>query len=82
LDKKYAFEPSLYLSAEQNVSDKLSVTYGLRYSMFYRLGTSTVNYYADNNPVTFNTDLQLYEKATPTSTQFFSKNKVIQTYKT
>jgi hypothetical protein len=26
-------------SAEQNVSDKLSVTYGLRYSMFYRLGT-------------------------------------------
>jgi hypothetical protein len=49
LDKKYAFEPSLYLGAEQNVSDKLSVTYGLRYSMFYRLRTSTVNYYADNN---------------------------------
>jgi hypothetical protein len=71
----------IYLSAEQNVSDKLSVTYGLRYSMFYRLGTSTVNYYADKS-VTFNTDLQLYEKATPTSTQFFSKNKVIQTYKT
>ncbi|MDG2433183.1 MAG: TonB-dependent receptor, partial [Flavobacterium sp.] len=59
----------------------LSVTYGLRYSMFYRLGASTVNYYANNNPVTFNEDLQLYEKATPTSTQFFGKNKVIQTYK-
>ena len=81
LDKKYAFEPSAYLSAEQNVTDKLSVTYGLRYSMFYRLGASTVNYYANNNPVTFNADLQLYEKATPTSTAFFGKNKVIQTYK-
>jgi hypothetical protein len=81
LDKKYAFEPSAYLSAEQNVTNKLSVTYGLRLSMFYRLGASIVNYYADNNPVTFNSDLQLYEKATPTSTAFFGKNKVIQTYK-
>jgi hypothetical protein len=47
-----------YTLVQKNVSDKLSVTYGLRYSMFYRLGASTVNYYADNNPVTFNTDLQ------------------------
>jgi hypothetical protein len=39
------------------------------------LGSLTVNYYADNNPVTFNTDLQLYEKATPTSTQFSAKTK-------
>jgi hypothetical protein len=81
LDKKYAFEPSVYLSAEQNISDKLSITYGLRYSMFYRLGASTINYYTDNNPVTFNPDLQLYEKATPIATEFFGKNKVIQTYK-
>jgi hypothetical protein len=62
LDKKYAFEPSVYLSAEQNISNKLSVNYGLRYST-HRLGPSTVNYYADNNPVTFNSDLQLYEKS-------------------
>lgn len=80
LDKKYAFEPSLYIEGENKLSKKLSVSYGLRYSLFYRLGSSTINYYQDNNPVIFNTDLQIYEKGTPTSTEYFSKNKVIQSY--
>ncbi|SDX66217.1 TonB-dependent receptor [Flavobacterium degerlachei] len=80
LDKKYAFEPSLYISAEQDISKKISLSYGLRYSLFYRLGQSTVNNYADNNPITFNTDLQIYEKATPISTTFYEKNKTIKSY--
>jgi hypothetical protein len=80
LDKKYAFEPAVYLSAEQEISKKISLAYGLRYSLFYRLGQSTVNNYIDNNPITFNTDLQLYEKATPISTQFYGKNKTIKSY--
>jgi len=80
LDKKYAFETSIYLSANHDLSNKLSLNYGLRYSLFYRLGQSTVNLYANNNPVTFNTDLQIYEKATPIETQFYKKNKVIQSY--
>ena len=80
LDKKYAFEPSLYISAEQEISKKLAVTYGLRYSMFYRLGQSTVNIYADNNPILFNTDQQIYEKATPIGTKFYDKNKTIQSF--
>jgi hypothetical protein len=33
--------------------------------MFYRLGQSTVNIYENDNPVLFNSDLQIYEKATP-----------------
>jgi hypothetical protein len=80
LDKKYAFEPAVYLSADQEISKKISLSYGLRYSLFYRLGQSTVNHYANNNPITFNTDLQLYEKATPISTQFYGKNKTIKSY--
>jgi hypothetical protein len=80
LDKKYAFEPSLYVSATQEVSKRLSLTYGLRYSLFYRLGSSTVNIYENNSPVTFNTDLQIYEKAIPTGTKFYNKNEVIQSY--
>ncbi|TRX41449.1 TonB-dependent receptor [Flavobacterium restrictum] len=80
LDKKYAFEPALYISADQDISKKITLSYGLRYSMFYRLGASTVNSYENNNPVTFNSDLQLYEKATPTSTQFYDKNKVIKSF--
>ena len=80
LDKKYAFEPSLYISADQDISERISLSYGLRYSQFYRLGKSTVNIYANNNPVIFNTDLQIYEKATPISTQFYNKNKTIKSY--
>ncbi|MEN2400924.1 TonB-dependent receptor [Flavobacterium sp. MC2016-06] len=80
LDKKYAFEPSIYLDAESQLSKKITVSYGLRYSLFYRLGASTINYYANNNPVVYNTDMQIYEKGTPTSTEYFAKNKVIQNY--
>jgi hypothetical protein len=38
LAKKYAFEPSAYIDVEQQITDKLAVNYGLRYSRFYRLG--------------------------------------------
>jgi outer membrane receptor protein involved in Fe transport len=68
------------VSATQEVSKRLSLTYGLRYSLFYRLGSSTVNIYENNSPVTFNTDLQIYEKAIPTGTKFYNKNEVIQSY--
>ncbi|MFV8325239.1 TonB-dependent receptor [Flavobacterium sp. ZS1P14] len=80
LDKKYAFEPAIYIDAEQEISKKVSLSYGLRYSMFYRLGTSATNIYANNEPVTFNQDAQIYEKATPIGTKLYDKNKVIQSY--
>ncbi|GAA3733964.1 TonB-dependent receptor [Flavobacterium ginsengisoli] len=80
LDRKYAFEPSVYLDAESQLSKKITIAYGLRYSLFYRLGASTINYYDNNEPVVFNPDMQIYEKGTPTSTQYFGKNKVIQSY--
>jgi hypothetical protein len=80
LDKKHAFEPALYINADQELSKKFSVSYGLRYSLFYRLGQSTVNVYADNNPVTFNSNMQIYEKATPIGTQTFKKNDVLKSF--
>lgn len=80
LDKKYAFEPALYINADHEISNRIAFSYGLRYSMFYRLGQSTVNIYADNNPVTFNSELQIYEKATPIGTKFYDRNKVMQSY--
>jgi CarboxypepD_reg-like domain/TonB dependent receptor/TonB-dependent Receptor Plug Domain len=80
LDKKYAFEPAVYINAEQELSKKFSISYGLRYSLFYRLGQSNVNVYANNNPVTFNTNMQIYEKATPIGTQTFQKNEVLKSY--
>lgn len=80
LDKKYAFEPSFYIDAENQLSKKITIAYGLRYSLFYRLGESTVNLYENNNPVVFNSDLQIYEKGTPIDTKYYGKNKVIKSF--
>lgn len=77
LDKKYAFEPALYVDAEQKLTDKFSVAYGLRYSLFYRLGNSTVNYYQNDLPVTYDNELKIYDKAKPIRTEYFGKNKTI-----
>ena len=80
LDKKYAFEPALYLDVEQQISEKFSINYGLRYSMFYRLGNQTINTYENNQAVVFNTDQQIYEKATPTGTVNYGRNETIASF--
>ena len=81
LEKKKAFEPAIYIDAEQTISKKIAFSYGLRYSWFYRLGESNLNTYANNQPVVFNSDLQLYEKATPTGKIQYGKNKTIADYR-
>lgn len=78
--KKYAFENALYISAEQKLSDKLSINYGLRYSNFQRLGEEEVNTYANNQAVVFNQEFQIYEEATPTGTVKYGKNKKIASF--
>ena len=80
LDKKYAFEPAIYIDVEQTLSEKFSVNYGLRYSSFYRLGKQEINTYSNNQPVVFNEELQIYEKATPIGTESFGKNETIASF--
>ncbi|WP_313806810.1 TonB-dependent receptor [Flavobacterium sp.] len=77
LDKKYALEPAFYIDAEQKISEKINISYGLRYSLFYRLGESTINYYENNLPVTYDEELQIYEKGEPISTEYFKKYETI-----
>ena len=80
LEKKYAIEPAFYVGLDQKVSDKINIEYGLRYSLFYRLGKFTQNIYANNQPVTYNTEFEIYEKAAPIGTQYFGSNKTIADY--
>ncbi|NNE31393.1 MAG: TonB-dependent receptor [Winogradskyella sp.] len=77
---KYAFENALYLDAEHKLSNKLSVSYGLRFSTFHRLGQDELNIYNNNNPVIFIEDLGIYEKADPVGTNGFSRNNVIESF--
>lgn len=80
LDKKYAFEPAMYFDIEQTLNDKITFNAGLRYSSFLRLGNQTINTYANNQAVTYNEAFNIYEKATPTGTETFGKNKTIASY--
>lgn len=80
LEKKYAFEPSLYVDAEQKINQKMNIQYGLRYSMFYRLGSSNVNNYQNNQAVLFNPTLGIYESATTINSSYFGSNKTIASF--
>jgi hypothetical protein len=80
LDEKYAFENAFYFEVEQRLTDKLAINYGLRYSLFNRLGNSTINFYANNQPVFYDADLKIYEKAKPIGTTYFDKNATIASY--
>lgn len=77
IEKKYAWENALYISAEHKLTDKISLNYGLRYSNFQRLGEQNVNNYANNQAVVFNPGLQIYEEGTPTGITHYGKNKKI-----
>jgi len=77
---KYAFENAVYLDAEHKLSDKLSVAYGARFSTFHRLGQDELNVYQDDNPVIFNDELQIYEKADPIGTESSSRGDVLESF--
>ncbi|WP_118974274.1 TonB-dependent receptor [Taibaiella koreensis] len=77
IEKKYAWENAVYISAEQKLTDKISLNYGLRYSYFLRLGEQNVNNYANDQAVVFNPELQIYEEGTPTGVTHYNRNEKI-----
>ncbi len=77
---KYAFENAIYIDAEHQLSNKFAVSYGLRLSSFLRLGQDELNIYANDNPVNFNEELQIYQKATPIGTENFKRTDVIASF--
>jgi hypothetical protein len=80
LDQKRAFESGLYANAEHQLTDKLTLTYGLRYSRFNRLGGQNITNYRNNMPVTYNKTLGIYEEGEAIGETFLKKNESIKTY--
>jgi hypothetical protein len=80
LTDKYAFENAIYIDAEHKLNNKLSVSYGARFSTFHRLGQDELNIYENNNPVTFNESLGIYEKAEPIGAESFNRSDVIKSF--
>ena len=77
---KYAFENAIYVDAEHQVTDKLALSYGLRLSSFTRLGQDELNVYQNDNPLIFNPELKIYEKAEPIGTESYKRSDVIKSF--
>lgn len=80
LDKKYSLETSAYLDFENQITPKLNLRYGLRYSLFYRLGDETINTYADGKAVVFNPLYHIYQEGTPTGSISYGKGDKISSF--
>ena len=80
LIQKYANEFAAYIDVEHDLTDNLSINYGLRFSNFIRLGQEELNVYANNNPVEFDPDLLIYREANPLETRTSSRSESLATY--
>lgn len=81
IEDKYALETAVYLEAEHKISKRFRINYGLRFSHFSRLGKETQNIYKNDQPVKFNEELQIYEKASPIDTKYYGRGEPIVSYK-
>lgn len=68
LTKKYANENAVYIDIEHQISENLSLEYGLRASQFNRLGQDKFYVYENDNPVEFDPFTLVYREATPIDT--------------
>ncbi len=80
LTDKYAWENAAYVDAEIDLSDKISVQAGLRLSTFNRLGQDQLFLYENDNPIIYNPDLDIYQKAKPIDTVSFSRSETIKSF--
>ncbi|WP_298532269.1 TonB-dependent receptor [uncultured Algibacter sp.] len=80
LEQKRAFESGLYVSAEHQLTNKLTAQYGLRYSRFNRLGGQFVTDYVNNQPVVYNNKLDIYEEGEASGETYYGKSESIASF--
>ncbi|MDC1372954.1 TonB-dependent receptor [Flavobacteriaceae bacterium] len=80
LTDKYAFENAGYIDGNIKVTEKLNIQAGLRLSNFARLGQVSINVYDNDNPIIYNQNLDVYQKATPIDTISIARDASIKSY--
>lgn len=74
LIKKYANEFGVYIDIVHDVSKRLSLQYGVRFSHFTRLDQDSINAYKHKDPLFFDPFLLIYEGAEPIGARYPSGN--------
>lgn len=80
LIKKYANENAVYIDVSHEITDQLSLGYGLRASQFNRLGQDEFYIYEDDNPVEFDPFSLIYQEATPIDTINPGKGRTLKDF--
>ncbi|TFG77598.1 MAG: TonB-dependent receptor [Flavobacteriales bacterium] len=79
LVRKYANELAAYIDIKHDLSNDLSLGYGLRFSNFIRLGQEEINVYENNEAVFFDPTLLIYREAVPIAS-VNAKNRRLATF--
>ncbi|PAM93228.1 hypothetical protein B4N84_19845 [Flavobacterium sp. IR1] len=80
LDKKHSLEASAFVDFENQITEKLNFRYGLRYSMFFRLGSEVISTYENDQSVVYNPLYNIYEEGIPTGSISYGKGKTISKF--
>ncbi|MCF1190347.1 TonB-dependent receptor [Mangrovimonas sp. AS39] len=80
LDDKRAFEGAFYVGAEHELSEKLNLNYGFRYSYFSRLGGQPISQYVNDAPVVYNNQIGIYERGEEASETYYKKGESIKSF--
>jgi hypothetical protein len=80
LNKKFAFENSAYFDVIHKINNKISLRYGLRFNQFIRLKQTGLKTYLNNNPVIYDSVLEIYNGAEPLANNFDSKNNIFKIF--
>ena len=75
-----AFENSTYFDVLHKISNQLSMRYGIRINQFLRLRQNGLQKYIDNNPLFYDSDLDIYDPAKPLANNFDNNSSVFKTY--
>ena len=71
LDEKFALEQAIYVSNQQQINDRISLEYGLRYSAFQHIGPGRVFLYEEGEPYSDETIIGTDEYETGENIKFY-----------
>ena len=78
--EKNAIESAAYIDFKQQVTEKLSLQYGIRVSNFNRIGRDNIQLYETGNPLTYNPTLDVWEENAVIGETTFSGGNSIENF--
>jgi hypothetical protein len=77
----FALENGMYIDAEFDLSEKLNIQAGLRFSNFMRLGNESIRIYDTGKPLSFDPVYGVYEENEVISEKKYGSGEVIKQFK-